>query len=207
MFLKLTSSSDQDASLSDTSTADIGDSDSPEVVDNMLMEIEDCATLQIDTMKQMPSLPGTLGPVSELNTQEMLQSSFDNLKQKDSSLSDYLLRGIELARDTPRRKEGLLVNAFVDGMDRAQPRSALEAWLDGGGWYWQRAESYIQGVIDRDKQMSDLAMQSLPTQTQVQPQIQRVKHGATQKSSQHAKQQPSARQAPKRAQKARKRKA
>lgn len=146
------------------------------------MELDDGATLQMDTLKQIPILPESLAPIPELDTQEMLQNSLDNLKQGESTLSDFLHKGTDLVREFLRRKEGIVVNAFVDGMAKEEQKQALETWLDGGGWYWHRAESYVQGLIDREQQMVDATMQMLQTQTQSQSQ--RVKEEGSQLRSQ-----------------------
>jgi hypothetical protein len=68
----------------------------------------------------------------------------DRLKQgKFQSWDEYLAAGEASILKLPKRKEGNLVEAFVDGMYDEKLRRKCETMLDEVGWSWQNVKDFV----------------------------------------------------------------
>lgn len=80
-------------------------------------------------------------------------SGVDALKQDGRSLEEYLNFALEVRRRYPqRRREGGIVEAFIDGLDDQDFRVGLEEELVRGGWRWGVLESMLKRVIEQQRQ-------------------------------------------------------
>lgn len=76
-----------------------------------------------------------------------------SLKQKGRNLAEYLAMASKVRQELPPRKQaGAFVEAFVDGLDDADVRKALEERMDQEGWSWHVVEVFLASIIISEEQ-------------------------------------------------------
>lgn len=72
----------------------------------------------------------------------------ENLKQRERTLSEYFSFAVAVRRQLPpRKREGVIVEAFVGGLDNLSTRELLEKQMDREGWSWSVLETVLSNVI------------------------------------------------------------
>ncbi|RMJ22976.1 hypothetical protein PHISP_06143 [Aspergillus sp. HF37] len=72
------------------------------------------------------------------------------MKQNGCSLAEYLSFAEEVrGRLPPRKREGMIAEAFLDGLEDLAVRGMLERQMDGAGWAWDVMSMSLRRFISR----------------------------------------------------------
>ena len=118
---------------------------------NQVGQPRDCESEALETMAMISQLAP-----SQLH----LHNDPSCLKQgKFQSFSDYMVAGQVFVDATPKRKEGTMVEAFMDGIHSAEQKMRFETRLDEKGWLWENVKELARNIIAEEAE----------TQLQAQP--------------------------------------
>ncbi|KAL1963375.1 hypothetical protein VTN77DRAFT_8391 [Rasamsonia byssochlamydoides] len=102
------------------------------------------------TESRLPSKPSshTLAENQKTNPEGDLKC----LKQNKQSLAAYFLMAENIRSQLPRRKqEGIIVEAFYEGLRDGNIKSSLERSLETTGWTWNTLERFCRQCFSQEK--------------------------------------------------------
>ena len=95
----------------------------------------------------------------------MAAASLPAMKQSGRSLAEYLTFAESVrAGLPPRKREGLVVESFLEGLDDLAVRTMLERQMDDVGWAWNVMSTSLRSFMDhrQTSQTSGLGMERNP---------------------------------------------
>ncbi|TQB69470.1 hypothetical protein MPDQ_001830 [Monascus purpureus] len=108
-------------------------------------QYQDCDTTKDEKGEHGPKEQVEMASVRGGNSYNF---EIENLKQRERTLSEYLSFAVEVRRQLPpRKREGVIVEAFVGGLDNLYTRELLEKQMDRDGWSWGVLETVLNNII------------------------------------------------------------
>lgn len=106
----------------------------------------------VDTRTKSPLLSKPLSQKLTENQNQSLECDLEGLKQNEKSLAEYFLMAERIRSQLPRRKqEGVIVEAFYEGLRDGNIKLSLERSLEGAGWTWSTLEMFCRQRSARNK--------------------------------------------------------
>lgn len=106
----------------------------------------------VDTRTKSPVPSKPLSQNLTENQNPSLGRDLKCLKQNEKSLAEYFLMAERIRSQLPRRKqEGVMVEAFYEGLRDGNIKLSLERSLEGAGWTWSTLEMFCRQSFARNE--------------------------------------------------------